>query len=291
MKILVIGAEGQVGHFLISTLSGRHEVYGTSLQGVGNLPPLDIRQPHAVREHLRRLAPDYVILAAALTHVDYCEEHPDEAEAINVLGTEHVAQVCQTLGAGLTFFSTDYIFDGRSGPYGEDEAPNPLSVYGRTKLAGERIVADRIKNHLIVRTMVVYSHLIGSLNLFMQLQQHVLQGEAITQPSDQWINPTQAVNLAKVLAELLEAGRTGAFNLAGTTRLTRLDFAKKVVTALDGNPRVVKSLTTAELAKKAPRPLNSGLKTEKAQAVLKDNRLWDLDTALDYTIEQTRLRL
>jgi dTDP-4-dehydrorhamnose reductase len=286
MKLLVIGAEGQVGTFLVRELSPRHTVWGTSLEGVEPYPALDIREPAAVQDRLESLRPDYVILAAAFTHVDKCELQPREAELSNVRGAENVALACSRVQAGLVFFSTDYIFDGLNGPYAETDAPHPLSVYGRTKWEAEQAVTARLDNHLIIRTMNVYSYLPGSLNLFMQLVERTRQGQPILAPADQLINPTQAVNLAQALGELLEAGQRGVFNLAGTTRLSRLDFVRQVVAGLGGDPGQVKSQTTAEMNLTAARPLQSGLKIEKAQAVLKQNKLWNLDTALAYTLSQ-----
>jgi dTDP-4-dehydrorhamnose reductase len=286
MRVLIIGAEGQVGHFLLSAFPPPHGVHGTSLDGVSNLPALDIRDEIWVQQYLKRVRPDHVILTAALTHVDYCEEHPDEAEAINTQGAENVARACAEVNAGLTFFSSDYVFDGKSGPYQETDRTHPLSVYGRTKLAGEQAVAKLVKNHLIVRTMVVYSYLPGSVNLFMQIYQRIRENLPVSQPEDQMVNPTQAENLALALAELILGGATGLYHLAGTTRLSRLDFARRVVEKLDRDPASVQGQTTAALKQKAPRPLNSGLITDKAQARLAKNKLWDLDTALEHTLAQ-----
>lgn len=288
MKILIIGAEGQVGGFLMRELVSRHQVWGTSMAGVDGLPALDMRDAGATLAYIERLRPDHVVLTAAMTHVDRCEEKPDEAEAINVRGTENVARACRSVGAGMTFFSSDYIFDGHDGPYAEDARPNPLSVYGRNKLEGERIVSTLVERHLIVRTMVVYSYLAGSLNLFMQILERVKKGEPITQPGDQWVNPTQAANLAQSLGELIEDGRTGIYNLCGTTRLTRDEFARRIVARLGGDPAGVRGVATDELKQKAPRPLASGLKTDKALGVLKQHPLWDLETALEFSCSQMR---
>ncbi len=288
MKILVIGAEGQVGTFLIRELAVTHQVSGTSMNGVENLPRLDIRDVAATNKYISEMRPQHVILTAALTNVDQCETEPTLAEAINVQGAENIARACQATDAGLTFFSSEYVFNGKAGPYSEEAPPEPESVYGRTKLAGEKIVAALLENHLIIRTTVVFSYLPGSLNFYMQLFNRASRGEPITVPDDQIGNPTQAHNLAQALGELIESGCTGIYNLVGTTRIGRYDFAKKVLDKLGYNPDVVKPVTTAALKQKARRPLVGGLKTGKAQARLKKHKLWDLDTALDYTIAQMK---
>ncbi len=288
MKILVIGAEGQVGTFLLRELASSQQVSGTSMNGVENLPRLDICDAAATNKYISEIRPQHVVLTAALTNVDQCEMEPAQAEAINVQGAENIAQACKIADAGLTYFSSEYVFKGEAGPYSEKDAPEPESVYGRTKLAGEKIVAALLENHLIIRTTVVFSYLPGSLNFFMQLLNRASRGEPITVPEDQIGNPTQARNLAQALGELIESGCTGIYNLVGTTRIGRYDFAKKVMDKLGYNPGEVKPVTTAELKQKAPRPLVGGLKTDKAQAMLKKHKLWDLDTALDYTIEQMK---
>jgi dTDP-4-dehydrorhamnose reductase len=286
MKILVIGAEGQVGTFIRREWSPRHEVLGTSLRGVAGLPALDIGQAADVRHCLEACRPEHVVLSAAFTHVDRCEELPALAETINTRGAEHVARACRAVGAGMTFFSTDYIFDGVDGPYDETAKPNPLSVYGLTKLKGEEAVASTLDDYLIVRTMVVYSYLPDSVNLFMQVASRLSKGEPLSGPSDQMIHPTQAVNLAQALGELVEQRQRGIYNLAGTTWLGRDEFIRRIVARMGGNPAQVRSLLTADFQQPAKRPLKSGLVTGKAQAVLRQHQLWDLDTALDYTLRQ-----
>jgi dTDP-4-dehydrorhamnose reductase len=288
MKILVVGAEGQVGHYLLRVLGPSHEVSGTSLEGIAGLPALDIREAGAVDRYIAALRPEYVILTAALTHVDQCEDRPEEAERINVRGAEHVAQACRRLDAGLAFFSSEYVFDGRSGPYRETDPTRPESVYGRTKLAGEQLVAALVPNHLIVRTTVVYSYLPGSVNFFMQILQRAQNRQSITVPSDQIGNPTQAANLAQALAELIEGGHRGIFNLVGTSRVGRDVFARRILEKLGYDPEQVAAVPTASLKQKAPRPLAAGLVTDKAQAVLRKHALWDLERSLDFTLEQMK---
>lgn len=286
MKILVIGAEGQVGSFFLRELAAKHQVFGTAILPGNQLPSLDIRNAQAVIRHIQKVQPEQVILTAAMTHVDLCEEKPDEAQAINVQGTKNVALACNQINAGMTFFSTDYVFDGKLGPYSEDDTPNPQSVYARTKLEGEKIVADLVEKHLIVRPMFVFSFLRESMNFFMQLLNRVNSGEPITVPGDQIGNPTHAVNLARVIEELIEKECRGIFHTVGTTRVEKDELARRIVGKLGGDPKSVKTVTTAEFKQKGLRPLNSGLKTDKAQQVLTENKLWDLDTALDYTLSQ-----
>lgn len=286
MKILVIGAEGQVGHFLLKQLQPMHEAYGTSMLGIKGFPPLDIVNEAATIDYIKQLRPDYVILTAAMTNVDGCEVDPEKAKKINVEGARHVAQGCQAVKAGCAYFSSEYVFDGQNGPYAEDDQPNPQSVYGQTKLAGEQQVAQLVENHLIIRTTVVYSYLPDSVNFFMQLLNRVRKNEPIRVPGDQIGNPTQAENMAAALIELIERQQTGIFNLVGTTRIGRDGFTRKILDQLGYPDKSIEVVSTAALNQKAPRPLNAGLKTDKAQAVLTRHPLWDLEHALKATINQ-----
>ncbi len=286
MKTLIVGAEGQLGSFLLRELAGTHEVWGTSAEGADDLPRLDIRDAEQVRSVIRHVAPDEVFLTAAMTHVDKCEIEPELAKAINVQGTENVARACRETGAGLTFFSSDYVFDGEHGPYAEDDPVHPLSVYGRTKWEGEQCVADLVPRHRIIRTMVVYSYLLGSKNLYMQVLERLRNHEPLSGPGDQWVHPTQAVNLARVVRELAEVGARGVYHVAGTTWLPRDEFMRRIVASWDGDANLVQTQRTVDLKQYAPRPLKSGLKTDKVRAVLTRESLWDLDQALAFTRDQ-----
>src|SRR5262249_21687288 len=142
MRALVIGASGQVGGCLLEALRARgHEAIGTHahhpLEGLGHL---DVTDHAAVERVVQEKRPDWVLCPAGLTHVDYCEEHPVEAFAINKDGALAAARAASRGGAGFVFFSTEYVFDGTGGPYAEDDVARPLSVYGRSKWEGERAV-------------------------------------------------------------------------------------------------------------------------------------------------------
>ena len=158
MRALVIGASGQVGAALLEALARRdHEAAGTyARHPVPGLAPLDLTDPAAVERAIAAARPDWILCAGALTAVDYCEEHPDEAIAINRDGALAAARAAQRAGAGFVFFSTEYVFDGTRGPYAEEDPANPLSQYGRSKWEGERAVLTEVGRALVVRTTVVY---------------------------------------------------------------------------------------------------------------------------------------
>ncbi|MBI2932634.1 MAG: SDR family oxidoreductase [Planctomycetes bacterium] len=265
---LIIGATGQVGGALRKAMPDAR---------VTKRPEVDIRDRAAVERACA--GAQTVILAAALTAVDYCEDHPNEARAINVEGTRNVARVAPH----LIYLSTEYVFDGEGGPYGEDDAPSPLSVYGRTKLEGE-LAAREAKQWTIVRTTVVFSYRPGSKNFLMQ----VLSGKPMRIPVDQISNPTLAENLAEAIVELAQRRLTGIWNLVGADRLDRYDFATRIAERFELDASQLTPVSTRELAQPAARPLNAGLKIDKARRELK-TRLLTVDEALNMARRQWRL--
>lgn len=270
MKTLVIGATGLIGGKLYA-LAQREgfEVIGTfrdrSHRGDR---PLDLRDPQGVQRFIESAAPDVIFLAAAIGNADSCEQRPEEARAVNVQGTEAVARAAATLACKLVFYSSDYIFDGKGGPYSEDDPPNPLSVYGRTKVEAEGIIRELVPNHLILRTTLVYGWDRTSLNFALQLWQRLSAGQPFPVAQDQWGNPTLVDYLAEVSFRLVQMNATGVFNVVGKDRLPRHEFARALANAMALDPGLLRPAPTAELGQPAPRPLQAGLKTDKLRAIL-----------------------
>lgn len=287
MKALVIGASGQVGKSLVSLLRREAwEVLGTyHTRQIAGLVGLDIRDQKAVQELIRTTRPAIVFLPAALANVDYCEEHPEEARAINVEGAIHVADEACRVGAKFIFFSTDYVFDGLSGPYGEDDEPCPLSVYGGTKLRVERYVKRLTASHLIIRTAWVFGYDRDSVNFAMQVYGRLKQGTPVVAAEDQWGNPTSVDELAEVSLDLVRKDVTGTLHVAGRDLVTRFDFARRLAAAFGFSPESVRPVATAALSQRARRPLRGGLKTEKLRCVL-GRATMTLDEALRDLLER-----
>ncbi|MDD2804834.1 MAG: SDR family oxidoreductase [Elusimicrobiales bacterium] len=262
MRALIIGASGQVGGTLAALCVRRKiEVYGTSRKGQGFLY-LDLAEPESVTAAFEKSRPDLVLLCSALTHVDNCERDPQLAAKINAEGPALVAAECARAGAQLVYFSTEYVFDGAAGPYGEADEPNPASVYGRTKLEGERACLA-VKGALAARTTVVYSHNPASKNFIMQLIGNHKAGAKMRVPSDQYSNPTYAPDLAAAVLDLAAAGASGIYNVVGPDWLSRYEFALKACEAFGFAPDFLEPKPTSDLGQAAARPLRAGLKTEK----------------------------
>jgi len=280
-KALVIGASGLVGGALMRVLRGSHiEAAGTYAKSpAAGLEVLDITDAARVRACVERHRPAAIFLTAALTHVDYCEDHPDEAFAINVEGPHAVAEAGRALGAQVVFYSTEYVFDGKAGPYNEEDAPSPLSVYGQSKLAAERAICDIIENALILRTAVVFGWDSNSKNFAMQVYHKVRAGEQMTIPMDQFGNPTLAEYLAEMSLALAQRGARGIVNVVGKDLVTRSEFARALVKLYEGSPDLVVPVPTESLKQKAARPLYGGLRTEKLERLV-GRKAMALDDAL-----------
>lgn len=262
MKALIIGASGQVGGTLASLCVRRKiEVYGTSRVGQGFLY-LDLADPASITAAFEKSRPGLVLLCSAMTHVDGCERDPGLARKVNAAGPALVAEECRRAGARLVYFSTEYVFDGKGGPYGEEDPANPVSVYGLTKLEGER-AALALEGALAVRTTVVYSHNPASKNFIMQLINNHRSGVKMRLPLDQVSNPTYAPDLAAAVLDLAGKGASGVYNVVGPDWLNRYDFALKACAAFGFDPAFLEPRLTSELGQAAARPLVAGLKTEK----------------------------
>lgn len=266
MRPLIIGASGLVGGALRAVFP---DAVGTYFRNaVPGLEPLDIGDPAAVRALITRLRPPLVLLPAAQPNVDGCETAPEDSKRVNVEGTRHVAEAAAAVGGRLVFFSTDYVFDGRAGPYERDAPPGPINVYGRHKLEAETIVARTVADHLIVRACGVYGYQAAGKNFIMALARLGAAGDAMRVPSDQWGTPTLADNLAAAVHELARGDERGVVHPVGPDYLTRIDFARLAADVLGYDPGFLVPVTTPELRQAAARPLRGGVDNRSTQALL-----------------------
>jgi len=270
-RALVIGASGLVGAALLRVLRARGaDATGTRLSAaVDGLLPLDIRDPTAVRELIAEIQPEAVYCPAARPNVDWCERHPEESREVNVVGIRHVAEACAEAGARMVHFSSDYIFDGRDGPYAEEDEPNPVNVYGRHKLEAEESVRAILpERHLVVRTTVVYGWERRGKNFVARLLRALGSGERLPAPVDQVGSPTYAPNLAEAVVELVERGVSGTWHVVGPELMSRCDFARLAAEIFGLDRDLIEPVPTRDLNQIARRPLRAGMKVAKAAAVL-----------------------
>jgi len=267
---LVIGASGMVGNHLVSALQKRGmAVKGTYFRYHSNdLSALDISDPQGVMQFIEQLQPAVIYLPAAMTNVDYCETHPEHSYQINVTGTRNVLSAAQQNHAQVVYFSTEYLFDGTSGPYREHDQPNPISVYGQHKWLAEQAVMDASASSLIVRTTVVYGLEPQGKNFIYRLVNTLGKGQTLRVPADQVSSPTYAPDLASSVLDLVQQGANGIYHIAGPDCLSRADFARTAAQIFDLDSTLIQSIQTSELAQAASRPLRAGLVVSKAEQQL-----------------------
>jgi dTDP-4-dehydrorhamnose reductase len=280
MKFLIIGASGMVGNAFMSELRKAELSHvGTYLsRQKRDLLHLDMTDANATALFLSEVKPDVVIQAAAQPNVDYCEDHREEAWRTNVVGTQNVASACKRTGAKHVFISTDYVFDGTAGPYTEADPVSPINYYAVTKVEGEKQVRT-VDNHLIVRTGVVFDADPDSKNFALRVVNELSHGRDLRVPIDQIGNPTLAGNLAACVIELCRNDKTGIYNVAGRSIVSRYDFALKICETFGLDRALIRAVTSDELQQKAKRPKKLGLIIDKAASEL-STELLDLDKSL-----------
>jgi dTDP-4-dehydrorhamnose reductase len=224
------------------------------------LRQLDVTNSGAIAYLLQDVQPRVVYFPAAEANVDWCETHPDEAHALNVVPAITAQRATRDSGARFVFFSTDYVFDGERGPYVETDAVNPLSVYAKHKRKVEESVLDA--GDTVVRTTTVYGREIPpGKNFVLRVIARIKAGEPVTAPADQLSTPTWADELAAAAVGVAERG--GVWHVAGPDLIARDDFARLVAQIFALDERLVSSVATPELRQAARRPLRGGLYTAK----------------------------
>jgi dTDP-4-dehydrorhamnose reductase len=265
-RIFILGEHGQLGCALT-----RAYVKTENIVAGADRATLDITDRAAVAAAIAAFRPDIVINAAAYTQVDKAEDDADQAFAVNRDGARHAAAAARAAEARLIHISTDYVFDGRKGiAYAETDAPNPLGVYGHSKLAGEQAIAEETDQHVILRTSWLYSA--DGVNFVKTMLQLASQRDEIGVVDDQRGCPTFAFDLAAAIVTIGESLARSAppsrlYHLAGLGEITWCRFARAIMTdsAARGGPACrVRAIASAEYPTRARRPANSALDCSKA---------------------------
>jgi len=276
-RILIIGCNGLLGQALVNYYSKKNDVelHLASIEDrfVGDnqftYSKVDISKRNEVKKLFLDFFPDLVINSAAYTDVDGCEVNRELAWNINVNGVKHLIEGCRIVDAQLIHLSTDFIFDGQNGPYHEDDRPNPISYYGRTKFASENEIKIGGINYLIIRTNVLYGVQKGVKKDFVEwVVENLSQNKQINVVTDQWNNPTYVEDLVEGITIAIEKRKNGVYNIGGLEYLSRYEFAIKITEVFELNKNLINQTTTDKLNQKAKRPLRGGLIILKAQAEL-----------------------
>ena len=258
-----------MGQALKKVLSKSVDLLPTAHRADGSgMAVCDVSNWEQVTEVVGSFAPHIIVNAAAYTDVDGNERDPERARRINTQGVEHLLTAGEKVGGKIIQISTDYVFDGLAGPYLEGDEPNPLSVYGRTKLEAERLVLDG-NGHLVVRANVLFGPYMDAPSSFVGWVVHSLKGEqGISIVDDQVNNPTLTTHLAEAVGMAIEKGATGLLHYGGLEFATRFEFARKIAQHFSLATQWMSPITTAELDQAAPRPLRSGLVCSKMKMEL-----------------------
>jgi dTDP-4-dehydrorhamnose reductase len=272
--LLITGANGLLGQNLIKALGREYEISGLDLQdrpfsgkGLCAYHQADITRPSELKTFFSQYHPDFIINTAAMTHVDRCETEREKADLIN---HQAVRFLLEAAGEKTRFvqLSTDYVFNGRNGPYADGDPPDPIGFYGETKLLAEKAVLAHSPGNLVVRTMVLFGRAVNARPDFITfLRDSLSKGRAVNIVTDQIGNITLAGNLAENMGVLLRAGTSGVVSLSGLDIIGRHEIAFMFARHYGYDPALIRLIKTADLKQAAGRPLNSGFKLDRARQI------------------------
>lgn len=273
MKVAVIGSTGQLGQDLM-------RVFGEEAVGFAH-QDLDVTDEESVVAAIRSIEPEWVLNTAAYHRVDDCEVNPTPTFAANASGALNVARAAADVGSGVVFFSTDYVFGGqdreRGHPYEEGDRPDPLSVYGVSKVAGEQLVMQANPRHLVVRSAGLYGTATSRKGwTFPELMLNKARTEgALRVVTDQVLSPTFTADLARKTKELIEQDAVGLFHLTNAGECSWFEFAQGAL-ELAGVDAKMEQISTEQMKQRARRPPYSALDTARLETVgLSPMRPWE----------------
>ena len=280
-KILITGSNGLLGQKLVELISKNkeYELIATA-RGENRLPQtenynyrsLDVTNKTEVFELISEIKPDYIIHTAAMTNVDQCEAEKEGCLLLNVEATQNLADISEKLNIHLIHLSTDFIFDGTSGPYLETAKPNPISFYGQSKLDAEKIVEQLKTPWAIVRTVLVYgiAHDMSRSNIVLWVKNNLEQGKTINVVNDQWRTPTLAEDLAIGCFLIAKHNAKGIFNISGdeSELLTPFDMATQTAEFFKLDKSLINETDGSKFTQTAKRPPKTGFVIMKAKKEL-----------------------
>ncbi len=272
-RYLVTGASGLLGLNFCLEFGAQDEVVGVANRHALHAPPFrlvtaDLAAPDAALRLLDAEQPGVVINCAAMAILDECEANPALAERVNAQMPGELAAACRARGARLVHISTDSVFDGQRGGYTENDAPNPLSIYSRTKLAGEQAVAAANPDALIARVVFYGWSLNGRRSLCEFFYNKLAAGQPAAGFTDVYFCPLQVNDLARTLARMAGLGLSGLYHVVSPDCLSKYDFGVALAREFGFDPGLVQPTSVMDSALKAPRSPRLELRSEKAAAAL-----------------------
>lgn len=263
MKVFISGASGLVGGNCLKYfksqgwyVTGSHLSFPTEATVFYNT----LQPEYPDNFNVKHFAPDIIVHCGALTHVDYCETHPEESYEKTVQSTINLCQIAKECNAGFVYISTDYVFDGKSGPYREDAAVNPLSIYAKHKLEAELFALNNTKDCLVLRVTNVYGDELRNKNFVSRILDQCRNGQTLTLklPYDQYASPANAWDIARAMFLLLKDNKKGIYHIGSTDYMNRVELAKTVLKYFPDAVYEMIATDTASLQQPAQRPLFGG---------------------------------
>jgi dTDP-4-dehydrorhamnose reductase len=275
-KVLIVGASSKTALTTIGVLSSQTdwEIHAISSKQLKldekiNQYKCSALEFKSIREISNSIKPDFIINFVAQTNVDGCETDKMLAYELNVKVVENLIRAAKISQSTIIHLSTDYVFDGKNGPYSENDLPSPINYYGKTKLAAENACIVSNLPYSIIRTNVVYGVSDGLKKDFIEwVLENCDQGKEINVVSDQYGNPTLADDIAIAMMKIISKKRTGIYHIGGKDYVSRFEFAVKIAEHFHVDSSLIKKIETSELHQKANRPMRGGLLTLKAETDL-----------------------
>jgi dTDP-4-dehydrorhamnose reductase len=277
--ILITGSNGLLGQKLVELIckEGEFNLIATargenrlSAEGGYTYSSMDITNEKSVQEIIQKYHPDYIIHTAAMTNVDQCEAERELCWKQNVDAVQFISHAARTAGAHVTHLSTDFIFDGTAGPYDEAGIPNPLSHYGDSKLAAEKIIMENLPDWVIARTVLVYgvAQDMSRSNLILWVKKSLEEGKSIQVVNDQWRTPTLAEDLAMGCYLIVKKHAKGIYNISGKDMLTPYEMAMKTCDFFNLDKKLIVKSDSSKFTQPARRPPKTGFIITKAMTEL-----------------------
>lgn len=275
-RILVTGANGMLGQRICMHYSQKDnfqllgiDLDENSLIKDNDYIKCDITSREQIKKVIFDFCPDFIINTAAYTNVDSSETERELVWKVNVKGIEYISEAARVIDAHIIQISTDYIFDGKSGPYSENAKPNPLGYYARTKLASENALKISGTFNTILRTNVLYGNNSNCKTDFVRwLINSLKDGKQVNIVTDQINNPTFTDDLVQGISKVVEYKKAGIYNIAGREFLSRFEFSLRVADYFGLDKNLIIPISTEELNQASRRPLKSGLIILKAETEL-----------------------
>jgi dTDP-4-dehydrorhamnose reductase len=288
MKVFIVGASGLVGgnclqHFSEKGWEVKGSYFSYPVEGTVFFNTLEPNHPNNF--DIRSYHPDVIVHCGALTHVDYCEAHPEESYEKTVVSTQHLIAIANQCKAKLVYLSTDYVFDGVDGPYTEDAPVNPLSVYARHKLEAEQLVLKTVEHALVLRVTNVYGDEVRGKNFIARIIDQCKNNQKLTLklPYDQYATPANAWDIARAMFVLLRDSKKGIYHICSTDFLNRVELALRVLQYFPNAEYDLYPISTDDMQQPAKRPLIGGFVKHKFSSEYPDFLFGTVDSYLAKT--------